>query len=81
MAHEGYNEVCNLSVEDVAKDVVFMFKVSRKLERWNQISRKDNPDGVPSFYVAPSIFGLYLQVAQELARTKLYIKPDPKDET
>jgi hypothetical protein len=71
MAHEGYNEMLNLTVKDIEGDVALMFRVSRKVEQWQQAIREHNPDGSVPFSIAPSIFGLYLSAARELARTKL----------
>jgi hypothetical protein len=71
MAHEGYNEMLNLTIKDIEGDVALMFKISRKVERWRQAVRQNNADGSVPFSIAPSIFGLYLSAAQELARTTL----------
>lgn len=73
MAHEGYNNTFELTVADIDDDVAFMFRIARKVESWRQATRQPNPDGSTSFHVAPSIFGLYLQISQELARTKLSV--------
>nr|WP_315593675.1 hypothetical protein [uncultured Cupriavidus sp.] len=71
MAHEGYNAMLSLTVEDIEDDVTKMFAISRRVEQWRQAVTKQNPDGSTPFSIAPSIFGLYLTAAQELARTKL----------
>lgn len=76
MAHEGYNQMLNLAVEDIEDDVVLMFQISQKVEQWRQSINKLNDDGSVSFSIAPSIFGLYLAGAQELARTKLKARAD-----
>jgi len=71
MAHEGYNEMINLTVKEIEDDVVQMFKVCRKVENWRQAVKEQNPDGSIPFAIAPSIFGLYLEAAKDLARSKL----------
>ncbi|KUM05059.1 hypothetical protein KIF53_19245 [Chromobacterium subtsugae] len=73
MAHEGYNNTFTLTISDIEDDVDAMFKIARKVENWRQAIRQPNADGSSSFGVAPSIFGLYLQVAQELARKNLSV--------
>jgi hypothetical protein len=74
MAHEGYNEMLNLTVQEIEDDVALIFKLSRKVEQWRQSVHEPTPDGSIPFSIAPSIFGLYLSVAQELARTKLNVE-------
>lgn len=73
MAHEGYNNTFELTVADIYDDVAFMFRIARKVESWRQATRQPNPGGSTSFHIAPSIFGLYLQISLELARTKLSV--------
>lgn len=79
IAHEGYNKMLQLTVADVEPDVRTMLSITAKIQNWRQATRPDNPDGSRSFYLAPSIFGLYLQVAKELAATKLQVPPDQLD--
>ncbi|MBR8507397.1 MULTISPECIES: hypothetical protein [Burkholderia cepacia complex] len=81
MAHEGYNEMFTLTVKDIEDDVTLMFKASRKVEQWRQAIREPNPDGSVPFSVSPSIFRLYLSVAQELACTKLSVETGGADDT
>ncbi|OXI42453.1 hypothetical protein [Burkholderia aenigmatica] len=76
MAHEGYNHMFTLKVKDVAEDVELMLKISAKVEQWRQLIPEPLPDGRVPFSVSPSIFGLYLSVAQDLACTKLYVEED-----
>lgn len=71
MAHEGYNHMLNLTVEEVEEDVALMFRICRKVESWRQATTVQTPDGSIPFSVAPSIFGLYLEAANNLARGKL----------
>lgn len=76
MAHEGYNKMFTLTVKDIEDDVTLMLRTSQKVEQWNQVIRAPNSDGSVSFSVSPSIFHVYLSVAQELACTKLRIDVD-----
>ena len=73
LAHEGYNQMLKLTISDVQDDVILMARICKKVENWNQVIREANPDGSQSFYVVPSIFALYLKVAQQLAQTILSI--------
>jgi hypothetical protein len=76
-AHEGYNEMMNLLVADVESDVQLMYRITRKIERWKE-SRKP-PAGIGeriSLSISPAIFGLYLQVATEIACLKLPLEPE-----
>jgi hypothetical protein len=76
MAHEGYNETFDLTIEDVAEDIRAMFFIARKVENWRQAAAATSSTGSTPFTIAPSIFLLYLQAAQQLARTTLAIPPD-----
>lgn len=75
-AHEGYNEVMSLSVADVEDDVQLMYRITRKIENWED-SRKANVGvGQPTpLSISPAIFGLYLHVAKEIAYLKLPLQP------
>ncbi|WP_175044538.1 hypothetical protein [Burkholderia lata] len=76
MAHEGYNQMFTLKIKDVEEDVKLMLKISAKVERWCQSTQERTTGKLVPFSVAPSIFGLYLSVAQDLACTKLYVEED-----
>jgi hypothetical protein len=70
-AHEGYNNMMSLSVSDVEDDVQLMFRITRKVEQWMPASSPMNPDGSFSFSISPAIFGMYLQIARDIAYSKL----------
>lgn len=72
MAHEGYDETFTLSVADIEVDVQVLWGIARKVERWGKALRPHVEGGTP-MRVAPSIFGIYLEVARTLARTSLAI--------
>lgn len=76
-AHAGYNEMLTLQIKDIDADVVLMHKITGKVERWRQNLRPANPDGSWSFSISPGIFGLYRNVATELAATKLAVDDAP----
>lgn len=73
MAHEGYNNAFDLAIVDIEDDVGAMVRIARKVEKWRQAVRHPNPDGSQSFHIAPSIFGLYLEIARQLANEKLKV--------
>lgn len=74
MAHKGYDETFTLAVADIEEDVQVLFRIARKVERWGQALLPHVEGGTP-MRVAPSIFGIYLEVARTLARTSLAIPP------
>lgn len=76
MAHEGYNKTFDLTIEDVAEDIRAMLQIARKVENWRQAVKTTSSTSTTSFEIAPSIFVLYLQVAQHLANTTLAIPPE-----
>ena len=74
-SHEGYNEVMSLSVADVESDVLLMYRITGKVERWRlsaQSSRATRSTSAGTtetrhFSVSPAIFGMYLQAAKEIS--------------
>lgn len=76
MAHEGYNETFHLTICDVAEDIGTMFRIAKKVEGWRQAVKVTSSTGSAPFTIAPSIFVLYLQAAQQLANTTLAIPPE-----
>ncbi len=76
-AHQGYNEMMNLSVADVKDDVQLMYRITRKVEKWKDSHKPSAAVGerIP-FSISPAIFGLYLKVATEIACLKLPLEPE-----
>jgi len=76
MAHEGYNKAFDLTIDAVAEDIRAMFKLAKKVENWRQSTDGTSSTGSSEFTIAPSIFFLYLEAAQLLARTTLAVPPE-----
>jgi hypothetical protein len=79
-AHEGYNKMMALTVRDVESDVKLMHRITGKVERWRHqdqnLSTEEKPVSTRiDFSVSPAIFGLYLQIATEIAYYKLPVEP------
>lgn len=71
-AHEGYNEVMNVTVADVEGDVHLMHKITQKVQLWRNATPPPLAVGESvSFSISPAIFGLYLNIATDIAWSKL----------
>jgi len=76
LAHSEYNETLSLAFSKVEDDVRTMLRIARMVQSWRQSRSVPSADGSHSLEVSPAIFGLYLEVAGAVARTKLLINDE-----
>ena len=75
-AHEGYNNMMSLTVSDVEDDVQFMFKLTRSVELWTPAASQRIAGNTFQFSISPAIFIMYLQIAKDIAYSKLPLEYD-----
>jgi hypothetical protein len=75
-AHEGYNNMMALAVSDVENDVQFMYRLTRKVELWMPAASRRIAENTFQFSISPAIFIMYLQIAKDIAYSKLSMEHD-----
>lgn len=74
-AHEGYNEILGLTLEDIDLDVQVMFAITKKVHRWPVPTKSPKP--LPStirFSISPAFFpGFVSQIARQVVAGPLKV--------
>jgi len=80
-AHQGYNEVMSLTLDDINDDVLLMYRITSKVDRWAvpRVSPREGPQ-VIRLRISPAFFpGFISQVARQVVAGPLRVRHPESD--